>query len=141
MIDVAARSPGDPLARNARDGLDLLRGFLIAGLVVTASTRQGVMQDAFRGTLPLLAGLAYGVALAEGRRTARAVSPRYWMLHLSAMWIATFSPALWGDREMLRTCAVAGAMVIAWRGGGRVRAVAVVFPMIVAATALVGPSS
>jgi uncharacterized membrane protein YeiB len=32
-------------------------------------------------------------------------------------------------------------MVIAWRGGGRARAVAVVFPMIVAATALFAPSS
>jgi len=141
MIAVAGLPPSDSLTASARDGLALLRGFLITGLVVTAGTGQGVMQDAFRGALPLLAGLGFGVALAEERTTGGAVSPRYWILHLCAMWLATFSPALWGDREMLRTCAVAGALMIAWRGGRPARTVALVTPMIVAAATLAAPSS
>jgi hypothetical protein len=141
MTAVPARPPDDAPTASARDGLDLLRGFLIAGLVITTGTGQGVMQDAFRGALPLLAGLAFGVALAEERRTGRVVSPRHWTLHLFALWLATFSPALWGDREMLRTCAVAGALVIAWRGGGRARTGALVTWGIVAGAALAAPSS
>ena len=104
----------------AREGVYVLRGLLICGLVVTAGPGGGELHASFRTTLPLLAGLVFGTALADAEKTGRTVSFR-WTLHLVAMWLATLSPAMWGDREVLRTCAVSGGLAILIGRGRRAR--------------------
>lgn len=106
----------------ARGAVYVLRGLLICGLVVTAGTDGGVLHSAFRAALPILAGLVLGTALAEAENTGRTI-PIRWTLHLVVIWLATLSPLMWGNREVLRTCAVSGAVAILFRRGRTVQAV------------------
>jgi hypothetical protein len=112
--------PGRPAGR---EGVYVLRGLLICGLIITAGLGQGLWHAAFRGALPLLAGLVMGTALTEADSAGRTISLR-WALHLMVMWAATLSPAMWGNREVLRTCSVAGALAVLIRGGRRTRVLA-----------------
>jgi hypothetical protein len=107
----------------AQEGVYVLRGLLICGLVVTVGPGDGVLHASLRTTLPLFGGLAFGTALAQAEREGHTISFR-WALHLVAMWLATLSPAMWGDREVLRTCAVSGGLAILIGRGGRVRLLA-----------------
>lgn len=107
----------------AREGVYVLRGLLICVLVVTAGPGDGALNASFRTTLPLFAGLVFGTALAGAEKTGRAISLR-WALHLVAMWLATLSPVMWGNREVLRSCAVSGGLAILIRRGGRTRSLA-----------------
>jgi uncharacterized membrane protein YeiB len=129
------------MSETARDSLDVLRGFLICALVVTAGTGEGELHAAFRATLPSLAGLGLGVALAGATGVHRPVPPLRWVLHFGALWLATFSGLMWGNREVLRTSAVAGVLAIAWRARGRARACAIALPLVVAAVVATAPSS
>jgi len=122
----------------SRDGLGLLRGFLICGLVLTAGTGVGGAHAFVRGALPLLAGLALGVALLDAKRST--LSPR-WAMHLLVTWLVTFSPVMWGNREVLRTTAVAAGLAVAWRAAGRARAFVLLLPLVVLLTTLAAPSS
>ncbi|HSH76834.1 MAG TPA: hypothetical protein VLA09_14190, partial [Longimicrobiales bacterium] len=108
---------GRPPGADPRDGVDLLRGLLICGLVLTAGTGEGWLHASIRGALPVVMGLAFGVAIAGAERGGRRVSP-LWMLHLLATWLLTLWPGMWGNREVVRTCAIAGCAVILLRGVG-----------------------
>ena len=98
----------------ARKGVELLRGVAICGLVLTAGAGGGTPYALFRSALPLLAGLGFGGALAEAERTGRHLSAR-WVLHLALLWLAAMSSQMWGNREMMRTLAVAGGVMLVAR--------------------------
>lgn len=119
---------------SAREGVYVLRGLLLCGLVMTAGTGGSALHASFRGALPLLAGLVFGTALAEVESAGHTISFR-WTLHLGAMWLATLSRDMWGNREVLRTCAVAGGLAILIRRGTGARLLAWVAVAIVVALA------
>ncbi len=130
------RSSGD-----ARDGIYVLRGLLICGLVLTAGPGDGALNAAFRTTLPFFAGLVFGSAVAGAEKAGRGVSLR-WALHLVVMWLATLSPVMWGNREVLRTCAVSGGLaILVRRGGGTRRLVGAVVAITVVLSGLAASGS
>lgn len=113
MLDRVVATEGAP-----RDGVYVLRGLLLCGLIVTAGSGQSSLHESIRTALPLLGGLGFGTALGEVQDTDWSFALR-WTLHLAAMWLVTLSPAMWGHREVTRTCAVAGILVILFRSGRR----------------------
>lgn len=127
---------GNPHVEGApRDGVYVLRGLLVCGLVVTAGSGQSSLHEIIRAALPLLAGLGFGAALGETRSTGRGFALR-WTLHLTAMWLVTLSPVMWGSREVARTCAVAGILVVSLRTDHSVRRAWIAAGVVIAVTTL-----
>jgi hypothetical protein len=123
---------------SARDGVHVLRGLLISGLVLTAGTGNSALHESVRAIVPLGAGLVFGIAVATTRRASPGSSLR-WIAHLTVLWLATFSPAMWGNREVLRTSAVAGGVAILVLRGGTSRVVAWTAVALAAAVAVISP--
>jgi hypothetical protein len=124
---------------SGRQGVYLIRGLVLCGLVLTAGSAQSGLHAAFRATLPLMAGLVFGVALRDVARTSGKVA-LLWGLNLGGLWLLTLSPMVWGDPDVLRTCVVSGIMGLLVSLGGWTRRVAWAAVALVVALALLTAS-
>ena len=99
-----------------REAIHVLTGMVVCGLAISANAPGGPAPWFFRAAVAVLAGraLAANTVTADGTRHRPA---RGAILYIVVVWLATFSPiVLLGNPDVIRTSAIAAAVVLIFRG-------------------------
>jgi hypothetical protein len=96
--------------------LDVLKGALLCGLLLTASAPAGALPLLLRAGLSLLAGRAFATGLRRAESAGRRPE-RSWLPRIALVWIASFTPAvLLANPDAVRSFAVVAGLALLIRG-------------------------